>query len=91
MKPFSDDMIRRTDLPTDAFRLIHDLCYDHAGRDRSNYAKRSRAILRRKNPTALAESHGKVRARGYKCRGCDARVAYEGDYCGECICEDDGV
>jgi hypothetical protein len=27
---------------------------------------------------------------GYKCQGCNYRVAYEGDWCGECLCEEDG-
>lgn len=25
-----------------------------------------------------------------KCRGCNYPVAYEGDWCGECLCEEDG-
>ena len=42
---FSEDKIRRNDLPRDAFQLIHDLCYDHEGRDRDDYKKRARKIL----------------------------------------------
>jgi len=81
---FNEDLIRRTDLPRDVMLLIHDLAYDNPWRNRTSYKIRAQAILRRKNPTALQESHAKVRPRGYKCRGCCASVAYEGDYCGEC-------
>ena len=42
---FNEDKIRRVDLPRDAFQLIHDLCYDHEGRDRDDYKKRARKIL----------------------------------------------
>lgn len=43
---FTDDAIRRNDLPLDAFQLIHDLAYDHEGRDRRDYRKRAQAILK---------------------------------------------
>lgn len=44
---FSDDDIRRGDLPADAFQLIHDLAYDHEGRERTQYKIRAQAILKR--------------------------------------------
>jgi hypothetical protein len=87
---FNEDMIRRRGLPQDVRELIHDLCYDHEGRDRKNYQRRAQEIMKReKSPSPV----GKVRLRsnGFKCRGCSARVKYAGDYCGECICEDDGI
>jgi len=31
------------------------------------------------------------RRRTYKCLGCNFRVPYPGDYCAECLCEDDGL
>jgi len=43
---FNDDMIQRNDLPRDAFELIHDLAYDHEGRERFQYRSRAQAILR---------------------------------------------
>jgi hypothetical protein len=45
MKKFNDSMIRRHNLPEDVFGLIHDLAYDHAGRDRWQYRGRARRIL----------------------------------------------
>jgi hypothetical protein len=31
------------------------------------------------------------KTRGFKCKGCSARVAEKGMYCGECMCEEDGI
>jgi hypothetical protein len=45
---FTEDQIRRTDLPHDVFGLIHDLCYHHDGRDVNNYVQRAQDILRKK-------------------------------------------
>lgn len=45
-KRFNEDMIRRTGLPADVFGLIHDLCYDHEGRDREQYKTRAQEILK---------------------------------------------
>lgn len=47
VKKFTEDDIVRTDLPKDVFELIHDLAYDHEGRDRSNYKTRAQEILKR--------------------------------------------
>ena len=103
MKQFNEDMIRRQRLPADVRSLIHDLCYDHEGRDRKQYQRRAQEIMkaeRSPKPKRLDFSGGvrgkyagKVRltSNGFKCRGCNARVRYAGDYCGECICEDDGL
>lgn len=44
---FNDDMIMRTGLSEDVRSLIHDLCYDHAGRDRELYKIRAQAIMKR--------------------------------------------
>jgi hypothetical protein len=43
-------MIRRRDLPLDVFNLLHDLCYDHKGRDRKFYKLRAQEILKRDKP-----------------------------------------
>ena len=42
---FTEDSIRRKGLPRDVFLLLHDLCYDHEGRDRRSYMLRAQAIL----------------------------------------------
>ncbi len=42
---FSDDNIRREDIPRDAFDLLHDLCYHHEGRDVHDYVRRAQEIL----------------------------------------------
>jgi len=47
-KEFTEDQIRRTDLPHDVFDLVHDLCYHHEGRDVSNYVARAQQILRKR-------------------------------------------
>jgi hypothetical protein len=47
-KRFTEDDIRREDLPRDAFELIHDLAYDHEGRDRNFYRYRAQDILKKK-------------------------------------------
>lgn len=44
---FNDGLIRRHDLPEDVFGLIHDLAYDHEGRDRWQYRTRAQEILKR--------------------------------------------
>lgn len=44
-REFNEDLIVRGDLPRDVFELIHDLAYDHEGRDRSNYMHRAQKIL----------------------------------------------
>ncbi len=31
----------------------------------------------------------KPKSQVHRCPGCNYPVAYEGDYCGECLCEDD--
>lgn len=43
---FSDDDIRRNDIPRGAYLLLHDLCYDHEGRERFQYRQRAQGILR---------------------------------------------
>jgi hypothetical protein len=90
MGKFNDDMIRRKFLPADVRGWLHDLCYDHEGRDPKNYKKRAQEIMKAERSP---EPVGKVRLRsnGFKCKGCNARVRYAGDFCGECICEDDGL
>jgi len=45
MKRFTDDSIRRKDLPRDVFELLHDICYHHEGRDVGDYVKRAQAAL----------------------------------------------
>jgi hypothetical protein len=45
---FTDDDIRRFDLPRDVFLILHDLCYDTPSRDRRGYKRRARASLRRR-------------------------------------------
>lgn len=50
---FNDDMIKRDDLPLDAHRLIHDLCYHHSGRDVQTYVSRAQEIL--SSPVELHE------------------------------------
>lgn len=97
MTRFNEDMIRRKGLPADVRGLIHDLCYDHEGRDREQYKKRAQEIMKRdKSPLDFSKGvRGKyvgkfrITSNGFKCRGCRARVRFAGDYCGECICEDD--
>lgn len=42
---FNDDKIVRMDIPDDAFKLIHDLAYDHEGRERFQYRERAQRIL----------------------------------------------
>jgi hypothetical protein len=44
-KKFTDDDICRSDIPRDAFLLLHDLAYDHEGRDRWQYRRRAQEIL----------------------------------------------
>jgi hypothetical protein len=51
-RKFNEDMIRRNDIPRDAFGLIHDLCYDHEGRDRWQYMERAQKILAQPEPAA---------------------------------------
>lgn len=43
---FNENMIKREGLPIDVFRIIHDLCYHHDGRDIASYVKQARKILR---------------------------------------------
>lgn len=43
--PFTEDSIRRSDLPRDVFQLLHDLAYDHEGRDRWQYRSRAQEAL----------------------------------------------
>ena len=42
---FTDDSIRRDDLPRDVFELLHDICYHHDGRDVGDYVRRAQAAL----------------------------------------------
>ena len=42
---FNDELIVRDDLPRDAFLLIHDLAYDHEGRERFQYRSRAQKML----------------------------------------------
>ena len=42
---FNEDRIRRGDLPRDVFVLLHDIAYDHPGRDRRMYALAAQNIL----------------------------------------------
>lgn len=51
---FNDALIKRHDLPADVFGLIHDLAYDHEGRDRWQYRNRAQEIL--KVPHFLADA-----------------------------------
>jgi hypothetical protein len=46
VKRFNEDMIRRRGLPADGRGLIHDLCYDHEGRDRKQYQRRAQEIMK---------------------------------------------
>ena len=48
-KRFNEDMITRTDIPHDVFTLIHDLAYDHEGRDRFQYRTRAQQLLMASN------------------------------------------
>lgn len=54
MKRFNDDDIRRRDVPVDCFLLLHDLAYDHLGRDRTLYALAAQRIL--SSPTDIKET-----------------------------------
>jgi hypothetical protein len=48
-KPFTEDDIRRNDLPEDVRGLIHDLCYDHNRFPRhEQYKLRAQKILKSK-------------------------------------------
>jgi hypothetical protein len=82
---FHDNLIRRNDLPRDAFVLIHDLCYDHEGRDRAGYRKRAQAILKADCDTASPAKlppgfikrtrigkSDKAKTRAYLTKECDA-------------------
>lgn len=53
---FTEDDICRSDIPRDAFVLIHDLAYDHDGRDRRVYRRRAREILTTKLTRSETES-----------------------------------
>lgn len=55
---FTEDDIRREGLPVDVFRLIHDLCYHHDGRDVWNYVKRAQEILKSKGDTLFPVKRG---------------------------------
>jgi hypothetical protein len=46
MASFNEDMIVRVDLPRDVFELLHDLAYDHQGRERFQYRARAQKILK---------------------------------------------
>jgi hypothetical protein len=70
MRKFNEEMIKREGLPVDVFRLIHDLCYHHAGRDVASYVKRARQILKCPHGLCPACNHF-MDARG-KCRYCRA-------------------
>src|SRR5678815_4872573 len=48
-RKFDEDMIVRDDLPRDAFELIHDLAYDHEGRERFQYRSRAQQVLMAQN------------------------------------------
>jgi hypothetical protein len=54
-KKFTEDDIRRDDLPRDVFELIHDLAYDHEGRERFQYRKRAQAILKSRGRVGTGE------------------------------------
>jgi len=47
-KHFTEDDIRRNDLPRDVFVILHDLCYHHEGRDVWDYVRRAQDALRKK-------------------------------------------
>ena len=49
---FTEADIKRTDLPRDAFLLIHDLCYHHDGRNVYTYVRAAQEILRKSNGEA---------------------------------------
>ena len=51
---FNDDLIVRDDLPRDAFLLIHDLAYDHEGRERFQYRSRAQQILMQSDISPVA-------------------------------------
>ena len=53
---FNDDDIVRRDIPQDVFGLLHDLAYDHEGRDRSQYMNRARQLLANPQQTASEEA-----------------------------------
>ena len=46
---FNDDLICRTDIPRDAFDLIHDICYHMDKIPVSHYINRARRILKSTN------------------------------------------
>lgn len=52
---FSEEDIRRNGLSADVFGLIHDLAYDHEGRERFQYRTRAQAILRAASPVGSAD------------------------------------
>lgn len=96
---FHEDQIRRNDLPRDAFQLIHDLAYDHEGRDRRDYRKRAQAILKadcdtsRPQRTAIIRTRvgksDKAKERGNLTKECDRLtkqlIIYErGFFCERC-------
>jgi cephalosporin hydroxylase len=53
---FNEDRICRNDIPKDVFGLIHDLAYDHEGRDRWQYRDRAQALLSRPMLTPTQET-----------------------------------
>jgi hypothetical protein len=85
---FTDNQIRRNDLPRDAFQLIHDLAYDHEGRDRKDYRKRAQAILKsdvditKSKPNFLARKRVGISARVKANRGIDKQL----DNCARILC-----
>jgi cephalosporin hydroxylase len=55
-KVFNEDKIVRNDIPKDVFGLIHDLAYDHEGRDRWQYRDRAQALLSHQQSTPTQEA-----------------------------------
>lgn len=77
-EPFNEDMIARTDIPRDVFGLIHDLAYDHKGRERFQYRSRAQKLLMSAN----------------YCGNCDCPCEVcgigTGEHCGNPPCDQEG-
>ena len=95
---FTDSVIRRNDLPRDAFQLIYDVANRHDG-DQREFRKRAQAILKADTDTAVAQRNGikrtnvgksdKAKERAYLVKECDALtkkliIAERGEACERC-------
>ena len=56
----------------------------------SNVKPKRKVKSRDRREVAKPVSSAQKPAVDFKCQGCNYRVAYEGDWCGECLCEEDG-